>query len=79
MKRCIIDIEPHVFRQLLQLPEGALIEDVRVSYERCGVLEIRMSGCGWETPEGYILKHSKGTVEHDGLIMWDFEFIGEYE
>ena len=73
MKRCILDIDPYFFRQLLQLPQNVIIEDVRVSFERHGTLEIRVSGCGWETNEGSMLQHSAGTVAKDGLITWSFE------
>jgi hypothetical protein len=72
IKRCIIEITPDVLAEMLQLPVTAIVEEVRTDVERCGVLQIRVSGCGWETNPGDRLRVTTGTMYEDGTIKWEF-------
>lgn len=63
MKRmAILEIHPQAFRDLLQLPEGAEISDLRLNIDRRGVLEVKIDGAGWEVREGECLMRTTGTV-----------------
>ena len=66
MKRmAILEIHPQAFRDLLQLPEGAEISDLRLNIDRRGVLEVKIDGAGWEVREGECLMRTTGTVTTD--------------
>lgn len=66
MKRmAILEIHPQIFRDLLQLPDGAEIIDLRVNIERHGVLEVKIDGAGWEVREGEFLMRATGIVKTD--------------
>lgn len=68
MKRmAILEIHPKIFRDLLQLPDGAEISDLRVNIDRRGVLEVKIDGAGWEVREGECLMRTTGTVTTDEL------------
>jgi hypothetical protein len=67
MKRAIITATPEFLREVLHIPDGAIITDIRVPFDNPGILEIALEGAGWETPEGfYIQKAQVGTVKKNG-------------
>ena len=75
MKRAIITLTPQALRDLLQLPKEAVFEEVRIPFSRPGVLEVKLSGVGWETPEGCsITKANAGvvTTREDGSFEIDW-------
>ena len=72
MKRAIITIAPEAVRQILKLPEGAIFEEMRIPFGQPGVIEVKVSGVGWETPEGsHICMTEAATVEvgEDGEVI----------
>jgi len=64
-RMAILEINPQAFRDLLQLPKGAEISDLRLDIERRGVLEVKIDGAGWEVCEGECLMRTTGTVTTD--------------
>jgi len=79
MKRmAILEIHPQAFRDLLQLPAGAEISDLRLDIERRGVLEVKIDGAGWVVREGECLTRTTGIVTTDEkgrrVINWGLPF-----
>ena len=50
-KMAILQVTPEVIRELLHLPDGAVLTDLRVPFHMPGVLELKIEGAGWNTPE----------------------------
>ena len=61
-KQAILEIAPHLLRELFCLPPGAEIIDLRVAIDRRGMLEVKIDGAGWLTPEGAMIKRTTGMV-----------------
>ena len=61
-RMAILQIAPELLREIFCLPEGAEIVDLRVPVERMGVLEVKISGAGWPTPEGNVIMRTTGTM-----------------
>lgn len=74
----ILQIHARFLRGLLHLPIEAEITGIRVdSGQREDVLEVRIAGAGWETPEGTQLIRTSGMVEVDSdldIIRIDWGF-----
>jgi len=71
MKMAILCIHPAIFRELLQLPDDAVIRNIHVPHDRYGVLEVTIEGAGWETAEGQVLMSTTGQIV-DNKIDWGF-------
>ena len=75
-KMAVLEIDPRAFRELLQLPDGAEIIDLRVNIDRRGMLEVKIQGAGWNTVAGAVIPHAIGTVTVDAVgnrvIDWGF-------
>lgn len=70
-KMAILIASPGVVRHLLQLPEDVTLIDLKVPFENPGILELKIEGAGWDTPEGsMIVKAPIGKVV-DGIIDWN--------
>lgn len=61
-KLAILSLSPDLLRELLQLPRGAEILDLRVPLYYRGVLEVKIVGAGWPTMEGQAITSTIGTV-----------------
>jgi len=72
MKFAILQIHPEVFRQLLQLPENAIVRAINVPHNRYGAVEVTLENVGWETAEGQMMMSTDGQIV-DGKIDWGFE------
>ena len=51
-KMAILRVTPEALRELLYLPDGAILDDVDVPFNAPGTLLLKVSGAGWDTPEG---------------------------
>lgn len=58
----ILLVDPECLRELLQLPEGTEILDVRTAIDRRGVLEVKIEGAGWNTQEGASIRRTPGKI-----------------
>ncbi len=68
-------VHPSILREIFQLPAGATVIRVGTAPEMHGVLDIVVSGAGWETLEGEEIRVAIGTIarEDTGLqIDWGF-------
>ena len=72
MKFAILQIHPEVFRQLLQLPENAIVRRINVPHDKYGVVEVTVENVGWETAEAQVIMTTTGQMV-DGEIDWGFE------
>lgn len=54
-KMAVLTVVPEVLRELLCLPPGTTLVDMQVPFERPGVLELKIEGSGWDTPEGSVI------------------------
>lgn len=57
-KMAVLTVVPEVLRELLHLPPGTQLVDVRVPFKQPGVLELKIEGAGWDTPEGSVIMHA---------------------
>jgi hypothetical protein len=71
MKAAIIVIDPELFRELLQLPEKAIVRRINVPYDRYGIIEIVLENVGWETAEGQYILHTPPATIVDSKIDWN--------
>lgn len=58
----LLQIAPATLRELLQLPDGAYVDDVHAPHDKPGMIEIRIRGAGWPTMPGEMLRRTIGTV-----------------
>ena len=70
MKLAILRMSPEVFRELLQLPDGALLRGVSTNMNEYCVLELLVEGVGWETAEGNKIMIAPSAKITDGVIDW---------
>jgi hypothetical protein len=52
MRKAIIKIGPEILTKLLRLPKGAVVSNIRSSWNSYGVVEILLEGVGWELAAG---------------------------
>jgi hypothetical protein len=72
MKRqAILDVSKEFFANLLQLPDGVQVTDVRVAFET-GTVQIKVSGAGWTDDP---ILHTSGTVtrQDDGTVTFNWD------
>ena len=62
LKMAVLEIHPRMFREILQLPEGAEVVDMRIAIDRRGILELKIVGAGFDTKEGEVIRRVTGTV-----------------
>lgn len=59
--------------ELLQLPENAEIVEIRMPFDHVGHVEIKVSGAGWDAPEGAAILATTGAVttqaDADGNVV----------
>jgi len=73
----IAEVSFEYLAKLLELPHGCEIDAIFVDGHRPGVLQIRLVGAGWQTPEGKVVPRTTGLVRMErvfGLrpeITWD--------
>lgn len=51
-KMAILQVTPEALRELLHLPDAAIVVEVRTNWDSRGVLEVKIEGAGWLTSEG---------------------------
>lgn len=51
-KMAILEATPELLRELLHLPPGATLVSLCVPFDQPGVLQLKIEGAGWDTPEG---------------------------
>lgn len=73
-KMAILTISPEVLRTLFQLPNGVVVESMEADFLYNGNMKLKISGAGWETPEGCcIIAAPAATItEQDGSRMIDW-------
>lgn len=69
-KMAILTASPEVIRHLLQLPEGCTLVDINVPFESPGVLELKIEGAGWLSPEGSMLVKAPVGEIVNGKVDW---------
>jgi hypothetical protein len=62
-KGAILVFNGELLAKLLQLPEGAQVEQVSVPIDKPGTLEVRISGAGWSHEPGAVLPRFSGVAE----------------
>jgi hypothetical protein len=51
-KMAVLTVSPELLIELLHIPPEAKVLDIRVPFSNPGVLELKVEGVGWETPNG---------------------------
>lgn len=79
MKRCVIEVAPAPLRDLLGLPDGAVIDGLGYS-DRLGVIELRVVGFGAEVAEGALLPRARTILRHQKINgeFW-FQAVAEVQ
>ena len=76
MKRmAIITITPEGLRKLLNLPDNMTFVEARIPFDQPGVMEIKVEGAGWETPEGAMIAKAPPAImatKEDGTLDIDW-------
>lgn len=76
-KMAILVASPEVIRHLLQLPESTTLIGLNVPFDNPGVLELKIEGAGWNTPEGaMIVKAPIGEIVN-GKIDWKLPHVNQ--
>lgn len=77
-RMAIVEVDFKFLAELLELPAGCEIEAIFTDPYRIGVLQIRLSGAGWNVPfEGASIPMTKGLVRMQRIfglrpeITWD--------
>ena len=67
-KMAILTATPEVIRELLQLPDNAVIRNIRSRYDYYGNLEIVVEGVGWDIMEGQpVMKAPVGEITYSAI------------
>ena len=77
IQMAILILTPQALRDLLCLPNGMTFIEARSPFDTPGVMEIKVEGAGWETPEGasiqradaaIVTKRENGTLDIDWRV-----------
>jgi len=71
-KMAILALTPEAVRQIMGLPDGVTLIELKVPFYQPGVVELKIEGAGWDTNEGAaIVQAPAATVmkTDDGLII----------
>ena len=75
-KKMAILVAPlDVIRQLLFLPPGSQLIDLRVPFDNPGTLELKIEGAGWYTAEGCVITrvpNATVTMDENGAVKVDW-------
>lgn len=75
---CMVYIDGCMLAQLMQLPEGVVIEAAHTPHDRPGGIFLRLRGVGERTPPGWVLHqvmlvvHRAETAPGGMRIEWEF-------
>lgn len=61
-KMAILTLTPEAIRELLQLPENAVFVEQHIPFDQPGVMEIKVEGVGWDTPEGCVIQKAEAAT-----------------
>jgi hypothetical protein len=73
----ILKVTPEAIRELLRLPADATVVGMQVPFDNPGIMEIKVEGAGWDTPEGGLIKRAEDvmvTKQDNGAINIDWGF-----
>jgi len=74
-KMAIITLTPEALRELLQLPDGLTFIEARIPFYTPGVMEVKVEGAGFDTPEGGAIYKSEPAIvtrKEDGTLDIDW-------
>jgi len=67
----IMQLSTELLRQVLQLPDGTDIVDVRMSFDRPGVMELRILHDSFSPMrDGYVIPRVTPVFGDDGFVSW---------
>ena len=75
MKRqAILHVSEEFLANLLQLPDGVQVTDIRMAFET-GTVHIKVSGAGWKMAPDMPIPHADATVTRDdnGVVTLDWD------